>query len=100
VAARRPPTQQQPTPDRYKEIQQALVEKGYFHGAVDGAWNAGSVDALKRFQKDQNLDPDGKIGALSLIALGLGPKRSVALAQPAPTSSEPAGPPPVAQPQQ
>ena len=100
VVARRPPTQQQPTPDRYKEIQQALVEKGYFQGPVDGAWNAGSVDALKRFQKDQNLDSDGKIGALSLIALGLGPKRSVASAQPAPTSSEPAGPPPVAQPRQ
>jgi hypothetical protein len=100
VVARRPPTQQQPTPDRYKEIQQALMDKGYFQGPVDGAWNAGSVDALKRFQKDQNLDPDGKIGSLSLIALGLGPKRGVASAQPAPAISEPIDPPPVAQPQQ
>ena len=100
VVARRPPTQQQPTTDRYKEIQQALADKGYFQGPVDGAWNAGSVEALKRFQKDQNLDPDGKIGSLSLIALGLGPKRNVASAQPSPAGSESIDPPPVAQPQQ
>jgi hypothetical protein len=31
---------------------------------------------LKRFQKDQNLPPNGRITALSLIALGLGPKRN------------------------
>jgi peptidoglycan hydrolase-like protein with peptidoglycan-binding domain len=99
VVARRPPTQQQPTTDRYKEIQQALSDKGYFQGPVDGAWNPGSVEALKRFQKDQNLDPDGKIGSLSLIALGLGPKRGVASAQSAPATSDPIDPPPVAQPQ-
>jgi peptidoglycan hydrolase-like protein with peptidoglycan-binding domain len=99
AVARRPPTQQQPTTDRYKEIQQALADKGYFQGPVDGVWNAGSVEALKRFQKDQNLDPDGKIGSLSLIALGLGPKRAVASVQSTPTSSDPVDPPPVAQPQ-
>ena len=68
-------TQQQPTPDRYKEIQQALAERGYFNGPVDGQWGPESVDALKRFQREQNLTEDGKIGSLSLIALGLGPKR-------------------------
>jgi peptidoglycan hydrolase-like protein with peptidoglycan-binding domain len=72
--------QVQPTPERYKEIQQALTEKGYFGGAADGNWGPGSVDALKRFQHDQNLPDDGKIGSLSLIALGLGPKH-----EPAPT---------------
>lgn len=99
VVARRPPVQMQPTTDRYKEIQQALADKGYFRGAPDGTWNGESVDALKRFQKDQNLDPDGKIGSLSLMALGLGPKRGVASAQSAPSAGEPVDPPPVAQPQ-
>jgi len=94
VVARRPPVQLQPTTDRYKEIQQALADKGYFRGNADGTWNGESVDALKRFQKDQNLDADGKIGSLSLMALGLGPKRGVAQA-----ASEPVAPPPVAQPQ-
>ena len=79
--------QQQPTPDRYREIQQALADKGYFHGTPDGDWGAESVDALKRFQADQNLDADGKIGALSLIALGLGPKRESVAARPAPPSN-------------
>jgi murein L,D-transpeptidase YcbB/YkuD len=99
TVARRPPTQQQPTTDRYKEIQQALADKGYFQGPADGAWNAGSVEALKRFQKDQNLDPDGKIGALSLIALGLGPKRGEAQAVKSGAEPLPTDPPPIAQPQ-
>jgi hypothetical protein len=68
-------SQQQPAPDRYKEIQQALADKGYFGGAADGTWGPTSVDALKRFQHDQSLIEDGKLGSLSIIALGLGPKR-------------------------
>jgi len=101
VVVRRPPVQQQPSSERYKEIQQALADKGYFRGPADGAWNGDSIDALKRFQKDQNLDPDGKIGALSLMALGLGPKHGVPSAQAARSGSEPAAvdPPPIAQPQ-
>lgn len=69
--------QQQPTQERYREIQQALADKGYFSGPVDGAWGSESVEALKRFQREQNLTDDGKIGSLSLIALGLGPKRTI-----------------------
>jgi peptidoglycan hydrolase-like protein with peptidoglycan-binding domain len=75
VVARHP---QQPTPERYKEIQQALAAKGYFTAEPDGTWGPASVDALKRFQRDQKLVEDGKIGSLSLIALGLGPKRETA----------------------
>jgi len=67
--------QQSPTPERYQEIQQALTKKGYFQGEASGKWGADSTDALKRFQAEQNLTPDGKINSLSLIALGLGPKR-------------------------
>src|SRR5579871_2362101 len=83
TAAARPQTarrnyQQAPTGERYKEIQQALAEKGYFRGSVDGQWGPDSVDAMKRFQADQNLDADGKLSSLSLIALGLGPKHLTA----------------------
>jgi peptidoglycan hydrolase-like protein with peptidoglycan-binding domain len=76
VASHRAP--QQPSPERYKEIQQALSSKGYFTSEPDGNWGSASVDALKRFQRDQKLVEDGKIGSLSLIALGLGPKRDPA----------------------
>jgi peptidoglycan hydrolase-like protein with peptidoglycan-binding domain len=68
--------QVQPSPERYREIQQALADKGYFSGTPDGVWGASSTDALKRFQHDQNLSEDGKVDSLSLIALGLGPKRA------------------------
>ena len=74
--------QQAPTSDRYKEIQQALVDKGYLHADANGQWGPDSVDALRRFQTDQNITADGKVGALSLIALGLGPKRLTAQSVP------------------
>ncbi len=65
-----------PTPQRYKEIQDALAAKGYLKPEdANGTWNQASVDALKKFQAGQNLDSTGKINSLSLIALGLGPKR-------------------------
>ncbi len=75
--------QQQPTPERYMEIQQALADRGYFNGAVDGTWGPDSVEALKRFQREQNLTDDGKLGSLALIALGLGPKRAESTDKPA-----------------
>ncbi|MBM3810629.1 MAG: peptidoglycan-binding protein [Acidimicrobiia bacterium] len=68
--------QQKPAPERYSEIQAALKERGYLSVEADGKWGETSTEALKRFQKDQNLKPDGKITSLSLIALGLGPKRN------------------------
>ncbi len=91
--------QQAPTADRYKEIQQALASKGYFHGEPTGAWDADSADALKRFQADQNLMPDGKINSLSLIALGLGPKRLTAKSDAAPPAAPPAPTTPTSPPQ-
>jgi len=81
--------QQAPTADRYKEIQQALISKGYLQGEATGQWGPDSVDALKHFQTDQNLTADGKISSLSLIALGLGPKRLTAQS----STPTPASPP-------
>lgn len=76
--------QMAPSPERYKEIQQALAAKGYLNlEEANGAWNQSSVDALKRFQSAQNLESTGKINSLSLIALGLGPKHDSAPAKPA-----------------
>jgi hypothetical protein len=77
--------QMQPTTDRYRQIQGALAAKGYLKPEeATGAWSANSVDALKRFQADQKIEGGGKINSLSLIALGLGPKReNIAIAKPA-----------------
>jgi hypothetical protein len=63
-----------PTPDRYKEIQEALAAKGYLPmEEATGTWSPASEDALKKFQAEQTLESTGKINSLSLIALGLGP---------------------------
>ena len=70
-----------PTPERYKEIQQALAAKGYLPSEqATGKWDDTSTAALKKFQADQNLDTSGKIDSLSLIARGLGPKHETAAA--------------------
>jgi hypothetical protein len=83
-----------PTPERYKEIQQALSAKGYLPASeATGKWDDTSTEALKKFQTDQNLDGTGKINSLSLIALGLGPKRDpTAIPKPATPSAPPALP--------
>ena len=65
-----------PSSDRYREIQNALAIRGYLDPQdATGSWGPNSVDALKRFQSSQNIDATGKIDSVSLIALGLGPKR-------------------------
>lgn len=65
-----------PTPERYKQIQDALVAKGFLNPeGASGTWGQSSADALKKFQAAQNIESTGKINSLSLIALGLGPKR-------------------------
>jgi hypothetical protein len=73
--------QQHPTNERYTEIQQALVERGYMTEA-SGNWDATSMAALKKFQEDQALHADGKLSALSLTALGLGPRRGAFVVAP------------------
>lgn len=71
--------QMAPTPERYHEIQQAMVTKGFLKPEdVSSGWDQNSIDALKRFQAAQNLEVTGKINSLSLIALGLGPKHDTA----------------------
>jgi hypothetical protein len=78
-----------PSSDRYRDIQSALAAKGYLRKEdATGEWNSASVDALKRFQSEQSLQPTGKLNSLSLIALGLGPKYE-AKAIPPPANPQP-----------
>jgi peptidoglycan hydrolase-like protein with peptidoglycan-binding domain len=77
-----------PAPERYQEIQQALVSKGYLKPEeASGVWDQNSSDALKRFQSEQKLPGTGKIDSLSLIALGLGPKHDSAEVRPTPLAA-------------
>jgi Putative peptidoglycan binding domain len=98
ITPRRPSYQRQmqPTPERYKEIQQALVTRGYLKSDPSGAWDQESMDAMRRFQEDQNINASGKIDSLSLIALGLGPKHDTSARAPAAPESKPEIAPPAA----
>jgi peptidoglycan hydrolase-like protein with peptidoglycan-binding domain len=64
-----------PTPERYQEIQQALIDRGYLQPPASGVWGEGCSEAVRRFQQDQKLQPSGKLDSLTLISLGLGPRR-------------------------
>lgn len=80
--------QMAPTPERYKEIQQALVDKGYLKSEPNGVWDSQSSDALLRFQTDKQLSPTGKLSSASVIALGLGPKAADTTVVPLPAPAE------------
>lgn len=61
-----------PTPDRIREIQSALAREGVYQGEPTGKWDAKSIEAMKKFQTAQGLNPTGKLDALSLQKLGFG----------------------------
>jgi peptidoglycan hydrolase-like protein with peptidoglycan-binding domain len=74
-----------------------LADRGYYKGTVNGEWGDDSVEAMRHFQADRKLDEDGKITALSLIGLGLGPVHdgrsghNVEAPVPSPAAEVPAG---------
>ncbi|MCL4115890.1 UNVERIFIED_CONTAM: hypothetical protein GTU68_053513 [Idotea baltica] len=58
------------TPALYRQVQQALKDKGYDVGAVDGVIGAGTKAQLVKFQRDNNL-PIGALDIETLKALGV-----------------------------
>ena len=54
------------------QIQQALNEKGYNVGAVDGQMGPKTKSALKQFQQAQGLQASGKVDQQTLAALSIG----------------------------
>jgi len=73
--------QRSPTRERYREIQTALKELGYDPGPIDGQWGPKTSAALRRFERDNDLRADGQLDSLTLIALGLGPRRLNSIAR-------------------
>lgn len=78
--------QQAPTADRISEIQTALAKDGSYSGDPTGKWDSNTVDAVRKFQAAQGLNPSGKLDALTLQKLGLGSKIS-GVAAPLPATS-------------
>lgn len=60
-------------PDDVRAEQQALKDKGFDPGPVDGIDGPKTRNALRQFQSKQNLAQDGKLGPQTRDALGLQP---------------------------
>lgn len=54
-----------------KEVQRRLKQWGYYTGAVDGIFGAGTKKAVIAFQKKNGLTADGIVGKATFAALGM-----------------------------
>jgi hypothetical protein len=52
-----------------KDIQQALIDKGFDPGAVDGMWGNLTRAAVWNFQQENGIDPSGEVDRQTLSAL-------------------------------
>ena len=58
--------------DVVQAIQQALADKGYDPGLVDGVFGARTSRAIRALEKDKGLRATGEVSGISIISLGLG----------------------------
>lgn len=54
-----------------KAVQQTLTKLGYYKGTVDGIYGASTAEAVKNFQSNIGLRPDGIVGPDTWNSLGL-----------------------------
>ena len=59
-----------------KTIQQKLKNWGYYNGSVDGIYGSKTKEAVKYFQRKNNLKVDGIVGNQTLSALGISSSQS------------------------
>src|SRR6266404_2934986 len=62
-------------PALVRSVQQALNDKGYSAGSVDGQWGPVTEDAVRRFQQASGLPQTGELERHTLAALGVAPTR-------------------------
>jgi peptidoglycan hydrolase-like protein with peptidoglycan-binding domain len=54
-----------------RQLQQALNDKGFNVGTVDGEWGPRTEDSLKKFQGSKNMTSSGQLDDSTVMALGL-----------------------------
>ncbi len=57
--------------DSVRHLQRRLKELGYNPGPIDGIFNINTKEAIRRFQKHNDLVTDSMVGSNTLNALGL-----------------------------
>jgi peptidoglycan hydrolase-like protein with peptidoglycan-binding domain len=55
--------------DDVKEVQQALMDKGYYNGPIDGVTGDKTRSSLREFQQDNDLAATGRVNAATLKRL-------------------------------
>jgi len=63
-----------PTREEVKAVQSDLVELGYDPGEADGIAGPLTTEAIKAYQKDAGLEPDGQITQILVFSLAAAPR--------------------------
>lgn len=64
-------TQLTVSPSTVRQVQQALNQKGYDVGKVDGNWGEQTASAVRNYQQAQGLEPTGELNMRTLSSLGI-----------------------------
>ncbi len=59
------------SPEHVRDVQQALSQKGFNPGEIDGVWGNRTISAVREFQKQQGLDATGSLNPQTTSALGI-----------------------------
>jgi L,D-transpeptidase YcbB len=54
-----------------RRLQERLREEGFYGGELRGVFDAGTVEAVKQFQRQHQLEPDGALGAKTIAWLNV-----------------------------
>ena len=57
-----------------KKVQETLRDKGYYHAQVDGALGPQTREAIRQYQKSENLPVTGRLDGETAGKLGVGPE--------------------------
>ncbi|UPY36320.1 peptidoglycan-binding domain-containing protein [Sediminicoccus sp. KRV36] len=77
-ASMAPTTPEPISPAVIRNVQQRLRALGFYRGAVDGMWGAGTQASIERFQQGRGIQPTGQVNPLTVQALGLDPNNPAA----------------------
>ena len=77
--------------DLLREVQTALLARGYYKGSVDGIAGSRTRVAIKKFQRERSLPASGEASVRLLTQILMAPA-SKPVAVPAPTNRSPAAP--------
>lgn len=62
-------------------LQERLQELGYYEGEIDGVYQEQIFEAVRQYQADYGLNPDGVVGPDTWNSIGLSPQRQYPLPQ-------------------